>query len=135
MAATFGFVSGALDFFFTQGEDFEMPIVLTAPDIHDPSVQVPVNLTGCSFRSQVKEAPGGLVVFDFAVAPCDIVIDSVDPAPPTGLVTFRAPRSVTHVVPAGSYVYDIFLLNSLGKDHPYFTGQVTCNGQVTDPSA
>lgn len=76
---------------FIRGDDIRIPMTLS-------SGGVPTNLTGYSFRAQIRTKPNGYVVLDFDVDTSDLA---------TGTIVLGADHSVTELIRATEGFWDL----------------------------
>lgn len=86
------------DFTIDQGADFATVINL------DDENDVSVDLTGYSAIAQLRRHPTSITKYDFIVTVL-----------PSGTVTLGMNKDYTNTIPAGRYVYDCILTDSLNR--------------------
>ena len=124
--ASFGWDPSPLDIYFSQGEDFVMPVQLKNPDGSF------INLTGCEMKMQIRHRAGSTPIYGDFQTPPGFGILITDPL--NGIFKITIPKSITTFIPPGEDGFDLFITDSAGETHPYFTGAVTVTPSITRPS-
>lgn len=106
-----------VDMVFWRGDAQTFIVALTASD------GSPINLTGYTAKAALKAGFDATTRYDFT---CTLASDLT-----TGKVTIYLPSSVSTTIPAGSYVWDFKLVQTLtGDQHTYLAGDVTVYDEV-----
>lgn len=125
--AQIGFKGEKLDLLIRQGATFGPFVVTTL----NPDGITPVNLTGCTMRGQIRKLAKSAV----AAATLNCVITDA----PGGVYQFELSDAVTASLKAGEseiddaskYVWDLEMVDSLGRVIPVYYGDVTVFREVT----
>lgn len=126
MTQTIGTKGEQLNLLIKQGSDFG-PFNATMTD----NLAVPINLTGCTIRGQIRKTPT-----DAAVT-AQLVVTIT--APLAGQYSFTLPASVTAAIACGidetasasKYVWDMELVDVSTKVIPLYYGDVAVFREVT----
>lgn len=100
-----------------QGEDYTKVLEITYADTGDP-----VNFSGISAYSQMRDKPNGVLI---ATGIC--TVDDVNHT-----VTVVYPSSVTSEIVPGEYGYDIWLMDEYNRKHPVYTTRCSVVGRYTN---
>ena len=92
-----------------QGEDYQKILILQYAE-----TQTPVDLSGCSAYSQMRDVPGGTLV---ATADCSVDYDN-------GIVTVLYDADATEDIAEGEYGFDIWLVDSDDLQHCIYEARV-----------
>jgi len=103
-----------------QYEDYTKYLHLQYADTGEP-----LDLTGCSFYSQLRDHPNGTLKATATV--------SVTAASGDIWVTYAA--SATGALPVGEYGYDVWIVDSNSKKHCIYTARVQIIGRYTEIGA
>jgi hypothetical protein len=126
MANLIGSIGSPINLLIKQGSDFgPVTEILTNPD------GSPVNLTDAILRGQIRKSGND------AALVADLAIEITDA--PNGVFTWGLSNAVTELIPAGesvrdkasSYVWDMELVDSIGRVIPLHYGSVSVFREVT----
>jgi hypothetical protein len=115
-----------------QGADWSCDFILLNPIVAPATVAVPLDLTGCTIRGQIrKTAKSSDITATFVVA--------YTVTPTDGKFNLSLSNAVTALIAAGVdesdakslYVWDLELLDTLGRITPIFYGDVKVFREVT----
>ena len=95
--------------------------------IKDPLTGIPLNLTGCTAKSDFKTHENGESYFSFDTADGTLTI----PTPADGKIFYKA-RKMN--VPANRYVFDLEITDALGRPTTYATSEWIISQDITNGS-
>lgn len=98
--------------------------------LRDEETQVPLDLTGCQFKGQIRKKSTTAVAAEMRITEVDL---------PNGNFEFYLTDEDTTAIPAGEtidaatslYTWDFYFEDSLGAKHPLFYGDVSVFRAVT----
>ena len=100
-----------------QNEDYTKYLHLQYADTLEP-----LDLTGCSVYSQLRDKPNGTLK---ATATVTVTAASGD-------ITVLYSAAQTLALPVGEYGFDVWIVDSDGKNHPVYTARVQIIGRYTE---
>lgn len=115
-----------VDYLIRTNEDWRDSLELTTGE---PESAVPVDLTGSTFRAEIRSAPDLLTVILEASTENDRLVIS-DPAT-DGILSWNISTSVMAQLKPGLYVYDIVWTQPNGVVDTFVAGNITIERGVT----
>ena len=100
-----------------QGEDYRKILCL-----QDAESQEPIDLTGCTAFSQMRDKPNGSLL---ATAVCSIEAEMGE------VTVFYAGSDLAEIAP-GEYGYDVWIVDDQEEKHPIYTTRFVLEGKYTD---
>ena len=118
--------AGTFHFTIEQGTDLVLPLTYRNPAVA-PLVGAPIDLTGCSASMMIRRAyDDAAPLVSLSTTAGGIVLGGA-----AGTILISVDSSVTALLPAGTAVYDLLLLDSLGNPMRLVQGNVTISPAVT----
>lgn len=117
-----------VDYLVLTNEDWRDTLDLFVGD--DPETGDPVDLTGSSFRAQLRTSEHTLnVSLECSTTNGRLVVDE----PASGRVSWNVPPEILRTLEPGVYVYDMVWTNAGGVEDTFIAGTVTIKRGITRP--